>query len=211
MCDISKVVGSSLDPTPLSPKRVESPVTPELGRGKRFRIQTLKGKEFSSSLTSHSESKYFFNFIHKICRNTIGFHYIQFRENDNDFVFLGQCVSAEAIPAFVPRALDFGDSDVDNLETESDTDDNDIDNSTDKSWKPEPRARKSKTQKCMFPNTAAFAARRNSGNTEFTMWVNFVCMDLMPFFPDIGKKHASKTYNPFGLNASCLWESLTTS
>ena len=109
--------------------------------------------------------------------------------------FLGNNLSAEPVPAFVPGALDFGDDDIENMETDSETDDDDIDNSKDKSdlpWKPEPRARKSKTQKCMFPNTAAFAMRKNSGDTEFTMWVNFVCMDLMPFFPGIGKKHALK-------------------
>ena len=57
VCDISKVVGSQshLDPTPLSPKRVESPVTPELGRGKRSKVQTPQC--CSSSSTSHGESK----------------------------------------------------------------------------------------------------------------------------------------------------------
>ena len=57
VCDISKTDGPSLAPTPLSPKRVESPVTPELGRGKRPKVPTPKGKEFSSSLRSHGESK----------------------------------------------------------------------------------------------------------------------------------------------------------
>ena len=45
----------------------------------------------------------------------------------------------------------------------------------------------------MFPNTAAFARRRNSGETEYTMWVNFVCMDLKPFFPGIEKHIMSVT------------------
>ena len=45
----------------------------------------------------------------------------------------------------------------------------------------------------MFPNTAAFARRRNSGDTEFTLWVNFVCMDLIPFFPEIEKHIMSVT------------------
>ena len=57
VCDISKVLGSRLDPTPLSPKRVESPVTPELGRGKRSKFQTpCKAGGCSSSSTSHGES-----------------------------------------------------------------------------------------------------------------------------------------------------------
>ena len=58
VCDISKTDNSSLPPTPLSPKRVESPVTPELGRGKRSKFQTpCKSESCPSSSTSHGESK----------------------------------------------------------------------------------------------------------------------------------------------------------
>ena len=59
VCDISKTINSDIDiPTPLSPKRVESPITPELGRGKRPKIQTPKGKAFFGSSTSHGKSKF---------------------------------------------------------------------------------------------------------------------------------------------------------
>ena len=57
VCDISKTDGPSLAPTPLSPKRVESPVTPELGRGKRSKFQTPQCCSSSNSSTSHGESK----------------------------------------------------------------------------------------------------------------------------------------------------------
>ena len=93
------------------------------------------------------------------------------------------------------RAIDF--NDVETIEVETEERDEDFDD-IDPPW--EPRAQKSKTQKCMFPHTAAFAARRNSGETEFTMWVNFACMDLEPFFPGIGKKHALKKYDQFALS-----------
>ena len=58
MCDISATVGVDSSTTPLSPKRVESPVTPELGRLKRSKVQTPKGKAFFGSSTSHGESKF---------------------------------------------------------------------------------------------------------------------------------------------------------
>ena len=58
VCDISKIDSPNFDPTPLSPKRVENPVTPELGRSKRSKVQTPKGKDFFGSLTSHGESKF---------------------------------------------------------------------------------------------------------------------------------------------------------
>ena len=61
VCDISKTDGPSVahTSTPLSPKRVESPVTPELGRGKRSKVQTSKCKSegCSSSSISQGESK----------------------------------------------------------------------------------------------------------------------------------------------------------
>ena len=98
--------------------------------------------------------------------------------------FSENSVPLESDHTFVPRALDF---------TGDDQDDDIIDYLKDRPWEPEPRARKSKTQLCRFPNTAAFAGRRNSGETEFTLWVNFVCMDLMPFFPGIEKHLMSVT------------------
>ena len=59
VCDISKTINSDMDiPTPLSPKRVESPITPELGRGKRPKIQTPKGKAFFGSSTSHNAPEF---------------------------------------------------------------------------------------------------------------------------------------------------------
>ena len=95
----------------------------------------------------------------------------------------------------IPRALDM--NDVETNDESNKDDDDDVDSDMDQDnlnppWVPEPRSRKKRTEKCRFPNTAAWAARRNSGDTEFTMWVNFVCMDLSPFFPGIGKKHALK-------------------
>ena len=60
VCDISKTVGSSLPPTPLSPKRVESPVTPELGRGKRSKI-TPNCK--IAACSSHSTMPHVHNFV----------------------------------------------------------------------------------------------------------------------------------------------------
>ena len=57
VCDISKTDGPSLPSTPLSPKRMESPVTPELGRGKRSKFQTPQCCSSSNSSTSHGESK----------------------------------------------------------------------------------------------------------------------------------------------------------
>ena len=59
VCDISATIGhASSNITPLSPKRVESPVTPELGRGKRLKTPTSKCKSgCSSELTTHGESK----------------------------------------------------------------------------------------------------------------------------------------------------------
>ena len=154
--DISKKLPTPLkDPitSPLSPKRVESPVNLEnQGRGKRVRTLTTPCK-LASCCGSQTHS-------HKVSGN-IYCHVARILDFDEDLQFFGN--SFEAPPASSDDAIpDDGDPDyIDEIEELDEL---------------KPKKRRVKRLRPMFENVIAFAARRNADPTQVALWINLVAL-----------------------------------
>ena len=147
--DISKKLSTpSKDPTisPLSPKRVESPVNLEnQGHGKRIRTLTTPCKLAGCHTASGN-----------ILR-----HAARILDFDGDLQFFGNSFEA---PAPSDDAIpDDGDPDyIDELDEDKPDDS-----------KPKKRVKRLRP---MFENVIAFAARRNADPTQVALWINLVAL-----------------------------------